>query len=318
MHIDTNAFYGASVVLCLTRGSPEVQCWTAVGSQLSTIVMLCHFSKSPGHRQPKQSSTEQLQSVSRGTGFAFFAPETLVSTATSLEGQMCLLQPHANLPWHSGHLVASCHQRHTLHHQSWLSKATWQRPQLRRPLLQPLTRMHLIGNQSIVTVVNGMRRHTIEQLIHIANFESIDGVTTQDQLFIQDYLLSHLQTRAQNRSKKGKKGKKLFVPFFTSILLDEMPLQRILSSVESKSLLPPQMRGVHTMLGFRYSRPIGGRWFNYRTFASEHTWEELQHIASEPCKCHTVDARFKLNGCDHVSTCSADFIREYPRLSIQA
>ena len=174
-----------------------------------------------------------------------------------------------------------------------------------------LQRRHLTGSQSIAAVMRTMRRRNLERMVMVASLHSIESVSPEDQEFLVQLIQEHLQTRHQNRDRRGKKATKLFTPLFASTLMDDLPLQRILASREMQSLLPACMRHVHFMLGFQYSKPIKCYWFNYKKFITQHTYAELQAIADGPCDCHLPRFdRFKVPGCDHVVAFSSDFLRQ--------
>lgn len=179
-----------------------------------------------------------------------------------------------------------------------------------------LERRHLVGAQSLAAVMSTIRRRNLERMVAVASLHSIEGVLPDDQNWLVHVLIDELDTRVQNHQRRGKKAIKMFLPSFVSVLMDDLPLAKILANAESASLLPHQMRHVHVMLGFRNSVPIGRRWFNYRKFFAGHTTEELQAIADGPCSCHLPEYdRFKISGCDHVTTCSSDFLKEkFPHL----
>ena len=177
-------------------------------------------------------------------------------------------------------------------------------------------RRGMVGSQSQTAVMAHMRRRNIERMIAVATLHSIQDIFPQDQSDLVGLLATHLESRVQNRHRKGKSATRMFVPAFMSVLLDDLPLQKILASQAATSLLPVQMRHVHIMLGFGYSRPIGRQWFNYGRFFTDHNTQQLHDIASGPCSCHLPQyAHFKLPGCEHVTTCSPDFLRqEFPHL----
>ena len=177
-------------------------------------------------------------------------------------------------------------------------------------------RRHLTGNQGQEAVIRKMRRQNLERMVAVASLHSIQGISPEDQGVVVDFIIQHLTSRVQNRHRRGKKANKMFLPPFMSVLLDDLPLQRILASDELSSLLPSEMRHVHIMLGYSYSCPIGRRWYNYRGFFTSHTTQELRQLADSPCDCHLAEYdEFKLPGCDHVTTCSPEFLRrKFPHL----
>ena len=167
-----------------------------------------------------------------------------------------------------------------------------------------------VGSQGQQEVMASIRRQNLERMAAVASLHNIPGITPEDQSTLVDAIVAHLESRLQNHHRRGKRAIKMFVPSFVSILMDDLPLAQILANAESASLLPPTMRHVHVMLGFRYSCPIGRRWFNYRDFFTSHSTDELRDIANSPCDCHLPKYdRFKLPGCEHVTTCSSDFLR---------
>ena len=171
-------------------------------------------------------------------------------------------------------------------------------------------RRHLPGEQGQAAVIRTMRRQNLERMIAVASLHSIEGISPADQSSLDSMIMEHLQARVQNRHRKGKKATKMFLPSFMSILLDDLPLQRILSSPEFTSLLPPAMRHVHLMLGYRYSCPIGRKWFNYKSFFTSQSTAELRALAVGACDCHLPKYDgFRVPGCSHVTTCSSDFLR---------
>ena len=172
------------------------------------------------------------------------------------------------------------------------------------------------GSQGQLAVMATMRRQNLERMAAVASLHNVPGISPEDQGTLVGMIVTHLEARIQNHHRRGKRAIKMFVPSFVSVLMDDLPLAQILANAESASLLPPQMRHVHVMLGFRYSCPIGRKWCNYREFFTSHSTSELQGIADGPCDCHLPEYdRFKLPGCSHVTTCSSDFLRmRYPHL----
>ena len=89
-------------------------------------------------------------------------------------------------------------------------------------------RRGLTGPESQAEVISHMHRQNLERMVAVASLHSIQGIAPEDQGILVETLISRLDARAQNRDRRGKKATKLFVPFFNSIFLDDLPLQHIL------------------------------------------------------------------------------------------
>ncbi|KAK9794080.1 hypothetical protein WJX73_010070 [Symbiochloris irregularis] len=101
-------------------------------------------------------------------------------------------------------------------------------------------RRNLTGAQSQAAVLRSMRRINIERMISLATLHSIQGIPLEEQHQLLGLLLTHLESRVQNRHRKGKAAVRMFVPDFMSILLDDLPLQKILASQEARVSPPAQ------------------------------------------------------------------------------
>ena len=103
----------------------------------------------------------------------------------------------------------------------------------------------------------------------------------------------------------------MLIPFWSSSLLDSVPIPRLLRDQPLLDMLPPDMsRSVHIMLAPRYPKPLVMEWCNFRGMfdGSQMSHAELQAFSQQqPCPCGCLPARFRdVPGAEgHVVTCDA-------------
>ena len=120
----------------------------------------------------------------------------------------------------------------------------------------------------------------------------------------QPEVLQILSTELQRRkdafvppARRRASVKMRFSPFWSSSLLDSVPLSRLLSAPELLALLPPPITGaVSFMLAPKYTKPLIRQWCNIRGVfdGSTMSLDELRAFSQvHPCPCSRVPEAFR-------------------------